>query len=471
MYEDFLRGIPLFAELPDDDLTRLCRMVHEVRLTAGDTLFEEGTPADRAFILHTGELEIVKNVEGHEVHIDYQSEQGTVIGERALLEETSRLATVRARRDTLLLELGQQQVQELLHASPSAARAILFTLSRRWRGVEGVVHHNERMAQLGTLSAGLAHELNNPVAAVVRGSQQLQTVYDQAQEARSDLDRLVLEADARDAVEALAVRCRNTWLGSTGLGPDGLDTVTRSDRTEDLEGWLEEHDVDDAWEVAPALVDRGVMPEDLDVAAKAMNPAELPVLIRWLAADSSVRTLLQEVAQGATRISETVRTLKSYTHLDEAPVQNLDLHQGLEDTLVLLRSRLEPGIVVRREYADGLPTVAGYGSELNQVWTSLVDNAIDAMGGRGELTVRTGLADGMVSVEIEDTGTGIATEHLAKLFDPFFTTKPPGSGAGLGLNVAYRIVHRHEGGISVRSEPGLTVIRVELPVGERVSPR
>ena len=459
MYEDFLREIPLFADLPEEDLTRLCRMVGEVRLEAGEVLFEEGTPADRAFILHDGELEIVKTVGGREVHIDYQDARGTVIGERALLEETSRLATVRARQDSLLLALGQQQVQELLHASPTASRVILHTLSRRWRGVEGLVHHNERMAQLGTLTAGLAHELNNPVAAVVRGSQQLEAAFDTAQQARARLDELGLSGDQRRTVDALAARCREDASGS-----EGLDAVTRSDLIDDLEGWLDDHDVEDAWEVAPTLVAEGLRADDLDAAAAVLDPGHLPALVRWLSADGSVRALLHEVSQGAARIADTVRTLKSYSHLDEAPVQNLDLHQGLDDTLALLRSRLEPGVVVRRDYDESLPTVPAYGSELNQVWTSLVTNAVDAMGGAGMLTVRTRVEDTSVVVEVEDDGTGIAAEHLPKVFDPFFTTKEPGKGTGLGLNVAYHIVTRHRGEIVVTSEPGRTLVKVSLPL-------
>jgi len=459
VYEDFLREIPLFEDLPEEDLTRLCRMVGEVRLAAGEVLFEEGTPADRAFILHDGELEIVKTVDGREVHIDYQDTRGTVIGERALLEETSRLATVRARQDSLLLALGQQQVQELLHASPSAARVILHTLSRRWRGVEGLVHHNERMAQLGTLTAGLAHELNNPVAAVVRGSQQLESAFDEAQQARANLDDLGLSDDQRRTVEALAARCRGDVDGVVGLDP-----VTLSDLTDDLEGWLDDHDVEDGWEVAPTLVAQGLRAGDLDTAAAVLDPGHLPALVRWLAADGNVRSLLHDVSQGAARIADTVRTLKSYSHLDQAPVQNLDLHQGLDDAITLLRSRLEPGVVVLREYAEALPTVPAYGSELNQVWTSLVTNAVDAMDGAGILTLRTRAEDTSVVVEVEDDGPGIAAEHLPKVFDPFFTTKEPGKGAGLGLNVAYHVVTRHRGEIVVTSQPGRTVVRVSLPL-------
>ena len=228
-YEGFLRMVPLFADLDAGDLTQLCRMVHEVDLPAGEVLFHEGTLADRAFVLHQGEIEIVKVVDGHEVHIDTHDEPGTVIGEMALLEQTTRLATVRARRDSHLLALDHEQVVSLLHASPSAARVILHTLTRRWRSLEAHVHHNERMAQLGTLTAGIAHELNNPVAAVVRGAQQLTDALDRSMAARLELERSSPSVAQQSMMTALAEQIEQAVRQPVGEGSGALSRVDLED--------------------------------------------------------------------------------------------------------------------------------------------------------------------------------------------------------------------------------------------------
>ncbi|MBC9819906.1 sensor histidine kinase [Terrabacter sp. MAHUQ-38] len=458
-YEEFLRMVPLFADLDAVDLARLCRMVHEVDLRAGEVLFHEGTLADRAFVLHRGEIQVVKVVDGREVDIDTHDEPGTVIGEMALLEETTRLATVRARRDSHLLALDHEQVASLLHASPSAAKVILHTLTRRWRSLEAQVHHNERMAQLGTLAAGIAHELNNPVAAVVRGTQQLTGSLDRSTEARAALERADLTADQRALLSALVAEVEQALTP-----PAALDALTRVGLEDELEVWLDRHGVDDGWEVAPGLVGLGLTSDRLGRLAEDFGPDRLPVLARWLSATFTVRSLLVEVGHGASRVAETVQALKSYVHLDQATLQDVDVNQGLEDTLLFLRHRLLPDVRVERAYAADLPRVGSYASELNQVWTNLIDNAVDAVDGHGTIVVRTQREVAAVVVEIEDDGPGIPSADVARVFDPFFTTKPPGQGAGLGLGTCHHIIERHRGRITVDSRPGRTVFRVELPV-------
>ena len=458
-YEGFLRMVPLFADLGAADLKRLCQMMHEVDLPAGAVLFDEGTLADRAFVLHWGEIEIVKVVDGREVTIDTHAEPGTVIGEMALLEETTRLATVRARRDSHLLAFDHEQVVSLLHASPSAARVILHTLTRRWRSLEAQVHHNERMAQLGTLTAGIAHELNNPVAAVVRGAQQLTDVLDRSTEARLELERSGMSADQRAMVTALAEQ-----VEQSAHQPSGADALTRVDLEDDVQAWLERRGIDDAWQVAPMLASLGLDPERLGRLAEDLGPRRVPALVQWLATTVTVRSLLVEIGHGATRVSETVQALKSYVHLDQAIVQDVDVNQGLDDTLLFLRHRMPSDVRVERAYAVDLPRVGSYASELNQVWTHLIDNAVDAVDGHGTIRVRTTQDDARLFVEIEDDGQGIASADLTRVFDPFFTTKPPGQGAGLGLVTCHNIIERHRGRITVESRPGRTVFRVELPV-------
>ena len=459
MYEDFLRKIPLFAELPAEDLARLCQMVEEVRLTTGEILFHEGSVADKAYVLYEGELEVFRLVDGRKVFIDTQNKPGTVIGEMALLEETTRLASLRAQRDSLLLSLDHNQIQELLVLSPTAAKIMLHTLSRRWRALEAQVQHNERMAQLGTLTAGMAHELNNPAAAVVRGSGQLQALIGRAEEARAALDRLQLTDEQQAYVIKLAKQ-----IQTTAVAPLILDPLSRSDREEGIENWLDDQAIANGWELAPTLANLGLEPPHLTDLAALFTTTQLPILLSWAEVSYSAQSLIHEITQGAGRIAEIVKALKSYVYLDQAPLQNIDIHAGLNNTLIILRSKLKPNITIKQEYDPHLPGIMAYGSELNQVWTNMIDNAIDALADGGEITIRTRQEGAQVVVEIEDNGPGISDTQRTKIFDPFFTTKSPGQGTGLGMTISYNIVARHNGEINVSSEPGRTIFQVRLPL-------
>ena len=248
--------------------------------------------------------------------------------------------------------------------------------------------------------------------------------------------------------------------------PLDIDALGRSDQEFALEEWLERHNVEDGWELAPTLVNLGYDAGQLAELARLFDVQQLPAVVVWLGATYNVYSLLAEVNQGAARISEIVKALKSYVYLDQAPVQSVDVHEGLDNTLLILRSKLS-GIAVRREYAPDLPRIEGYGSELNQVWTNILDNAADALArtAQPEIVVRTRYKDGWVTVQIIDNGPGIPPEIQARIFDAFFTTKPPGQGTGLGLDISYNIVvNKHRGEIKVFSHPGSTCFQVELPV-------
>jgi signal transduction histidine kinase len=250
-----------------------------------------------------------------------------------------------------------------------------------------------------------------------------------------------------------------------GRKPVDLSAITRSDKEASVEQWLQERGVDTAGEVVPALVSLGYDERDLDALAKVFTGSQLAVVIDWLSFKYAIYSLVSEIGIGTGRIVELVKALKTYTYMDQAPVQSVDLREGLDNTLIILHNKLKRGISVEKDYADDLPLIQAFASELNQVWTNILDNAIDAMGGAGKLIVRTRREDPWVVVEIEDNGPGIPEEHQSKIFDPFFTTKEAGQGTGLGLNISRNlVVQKHQGQITVKSEPGSTCFSVRLPI-------
>jgi predicted CoA-binding protein/signal transduction histidine kinase len=458
---DFLRKVPLFADLPEDDLSRLCEMVERVELPAGQELFAEGSVGDKAYVIESGDLEVIKDSGGRPVLLDLRR-AGDVIGEIALLEDTPRTATLRARTESTLLAINQEQFDTLVNSSPTAARVLLNTVVARIRNMNVLLRQSEKMAQLGTLTAGVAHELNNPAAAVKRGAGQLNDALSAFADAQSAVARLILSSQQRSSLDDMASATRSA-AGKPALY---LDPLARSDQEYELESWLDERDVPDAWELAPTLVNLGYDVDSLAAFAAPLDADQMPVVIRWLGAVYTVYNLLAEVSQGAGRISEIVKSLKSYAYLDQAPVQAVDIHQGLDNTLLILRHKLG-SIKVVRDYAPDLPAIQGYGSELNQVWTNLLDNAVDALENTPtpQITLKTSHRDGWVVVEVQDNGPGMPPDVQARVFDAFFTTKPPGKGTGMGLDISYNIVAtKHRGNISVVSRPGFTCFQVTLPL-------
>jgi signal transduction histidine kinase len=341
----------------------------------------------------------------------------------------------------------------------SLRRKRLRDLEQAFVQQEATLRQNEKLATLGKLSAGMAHELNNPAAATKRGAAQLLDRIAAMQDVHLKLGSLDLSDEQLDLLMSLNEKAR-----ASAKQPSDLDSLARSDREYELETWLENKGIEDAWEYAPELVDFDFTEDDLGQLADQFTAGQLSAVFAWLDSTFSVYGLLEEIGEGAARISDLVKALKSYSYLDQAPVQMVNVHDGLDSTLVILRSKLKGYVNVTRDYDPDLPLVEASGGELNQVWTNLLDNAIDAVGEEGAITIRTSHDDRWVTVEIEDNGEGISEATLPHIFDPFFTTKEPGKGTGMGLNISHNIiVQQHNGRLEVDSKPGQTVFQIRIP--------
>ncbi len=457
--KDFLRRLPIFGQLADEHLSKLCEIAEPVGIPAGQTLIEEGSPADALDVIMDGEFEVSKRAGNSQVVIGTRH-SGDVIGEMALLEQAPRNATVRALTDGRALMISREAFYNLLAGNPTAVMAIMRTFIVRLRSTESLLVQHDKLASLGTLAAGLAHELNNPSAAVRRSADQLREVLEQWQHAAMNLDRIAFDDEQAEALARL--REDMQVRSSHAVSPDSLESA---DRAAELEERLDELGVPEAWDVAPVLVSFGWDAAGLEREMEHFTEDQVPAIVPWLAAGTSAYSLLGVVRNSAERISEIVRSVKDFTYLDQAPVQDVDVHDGLDSTLTMLTHVLKTGVTIKKEYAPDLPHIEAYGSALNQVWTNIIDNAVAAMGGKGELTIKTRNQGSNVVVEICDNGPGIPPDIQRRIFEPFFTTKPPGVGTGLGLHIVYNIiVDRHHGNIELTSQPGQTCFKVTLPV-------
>ena len=454
-----LRKSPLFQGLSDDELQQLTDMAESVSLRAGEILIKQGEPGDSAYVLINGEFEVQKQAGQSLIKIDVRN-PGDVVGEMALLSRAPRNATLIAKTDGEVLRIPQEAFEKLLSSSTSAAMAVLHWVMARLTQNESLLHQQERMAALGTMSAGLAHELNNPSAAAQRSASQLRETQSRWLKLTHQIERVALQENQINWLDDFMQEASRRFEA-----PLKLNALEKIDLVDQLQVWLEGSGVESAWELAPAMVNFGWDSESLEMLKRELSPSLFSLSIQWLSTGCLMIGLLSEVLQTTERISQIVRAVKSYTYLDQAPLLEVDVHEGLENTLVIMQHKLKKGVTVKRDYSPNLPRIEAYASELNQVWTNIIDNAIDAMNGRGEIKIRTYEEDQRVIVEITDNGPGIPEEIQSRIFEPFFTTKAPGHGTGLGLHISHDIIaNRHHGQLLVESKPGETKFKAILPL-------
>ena len=454
-----LRKSPLFQGLSGEELQKLIDMAEPVSLRAGETLIKQGEPGDSAYVVISGDFEVQKQSGQSLIKIDVRN-PGDVVGEMALLSQAPRNATLIAKTDGEVLRIPQEAFEKLLSSSTTAAMAVLRWVMARLTQNESLLHQQEKMAALGTMSAGLAHELNNPAAAAQRSASQLRETQSKWLNLTHQIERVALQENQTDWFNDFMQEASRRFES-----PLKLDALERIDLVDQLQAWLEASGIESAWELAPAMVNFGWESESLEKLKSTLSQSLFSLSIQWLGTGCLMMGLLSEVLQTTERISQIVRAVKSYTYLDQAPLLEVDVHEGLENTLVIMQHKLKKGVTVKREYSQNLPHIEAYASELNQVWTNIIDNAIDAMNGKGEIKIRTYEEDHRVIVEIVDNGPGIPEEIQSRIFEPFFTTKAPGHGTGLGLHISHDIIaNRHHGQLLVESKPGETRFKVILPI-------
>lgn len=460
---DELRTLFLFEKLAPEQLDWLARDGYVVEVLPGP-VYAEGEPATAFYVLLEGCLVLSRLVGPSDVEITRTSQRGAYAGAwQAYLGErapTSYMNSLRATEPSSFFVVDADVFAAMVTAwFPMALHlleGIFFGLQDSYK----TVGQRERLLALGSLSAGLTHELNNPAAAASRAAAALR---ERVAEMRHKLgtvagaqwDRAMLDTLVRLQEEAVAHVARAPRLG----------VLEASDREDALADWLDDHGIDRPWELAPPLAQTGLDPAWLDTVAAAVPAESIGSVVRWLASSVETELLLDEITDATARIAQLVGAVKQYSQLDRAPEQTVDVHTLLDSTLVLLAGKFGPGITVVKDYDRSLPDLVVRAAELNQVWTNLIDNALGAMGGQGTLTVRTRVEDTRALVEIGDTGPGVAPEIADRIFEPFFTTKPVGAGTGLGLDISWRIiVKKHRGDLRVVSVPGDTRFQVRLPL-------
>lgn len=455
-----LRRVPVFADLPDDQIAWFLSQSQELNLKAGDTYARQGDPADAMFVTLEGQLQGRGELAG-EIFI-FELEPGAVTGVLPFSRMKNFTVSGRALTDSRALRFPASLFPDLVQKMPELTKRLVGLMSDRIRETTRLEQQQDRLASLGKLSAGLAHELNNPASAAKRAASQLRHMLKKIKDASVELGKRDLSPAQKSEIEKLEA----SFTQSDVIPPDAL---TMSDLEDQIDSLLRSHGQNDLWLLAAGLARRNIKPEVVESLFAILDADTARAALVRIAASVEIASLVLEIESSTSRITDLVGAIKEYTHMDQAPVLNVDVVKGLETTLTILNHKLKQGVAVQRDY-KGVPLlVNSFGSELNQVWTNIIDNAIDAMHGKGELRVRTYSDDGCAVVEITDNGPGIPEEVQPHIFEPFFTTKGVGEGTGLGLDTVQRIVKKHRGTIQVTSKPGETRFQVWLPLAGAAS--
>ncbi len=460
---DELGATFLFESLSGEQLERLAALGTEVAFGADAIIFVGGEPAEFLWVLLAGEMELVRDVGGQRIHLTTVSRPGTYGGGIQAFAGSSVAsgyrATGRASQPSRFFRLPSIELGRLLAEWSPVAKHFLDGYLQRLEGIETTVRERERLISLGRMSAGLAHEVNNPAAAALRAASDLKASLDQLQ----DVVRWIAAADlSADQLRGL-VELHSS--AANAEPPPARKALELANAEDDTGSWLEARDVENAWLLASTFTSAGLDADWLERSAQVLDPADLGPALNWVAAALGATSLLSQVEESVGRIVRLVSVVKEYSYMDRAPEQEIDIHDGIEKTLLVLGFKLRSGVEIVRDYDSSVPRILADGAALNQVWTNLVDNAIDAMDGHGQILIRTRQAAGYVVVEVEDRGPGIPADQVSHIFDPFYTTKEPGKGTGMGLDIVRRVVvDGHRGEVSVASEPGNTRFVVRLPI-------